>query len=249
MNIDDKTIPYFPSLIHKALVYDYYVNDIVKINYVEADQSESVSKMTNCGKDCEKYCITKMKKANDEEKEYFFSNLRKIYIRNHNIMDILETISDDEFKTIPKWIEQYKHFSKYLIYFDYGKNINNHYNNCYYNSNEIKLYEVKYYKKFSKIDNILIPEHHPTQKILGQTIKVNGHYNHSKYNKKQVYDFETVYDSENLVYRYFVLFKKFLIENSKLPKELCTITISQKEYENLIKLKSESSVFATISDS
>lgn len=51
---------------------------------------------------------------------------------------------------------------------------------------------------------------------------------------------------------YFVLFKKFLIENSKLPKKLCTITITQEEYENLIKLKSEppkSTIIATISDS
>lgn len=33
MNIDDTSLPYFSTIAHKALVYDYYTNDIVKIKY------------------------------------------------------------------------------------------------------------------------------------------------------------------------------------------------------------------------
>lgn len=73
-----------------------------------------------------------------------------------------------------------------------------------------KLYEVKYCERFRKIDNIF-------NSIEDNTCMI------------------TTYDEENLLYRYFVLFKKFLIDINKLPKELCTITISQEEYDALLK--------------
>lgn len=255
MNIDDTSLPYFSTIAHKALVYDYYTNDIVKIKYelysykfISGNVTTPLISKEPRNNEC--FYIRKITKTTDDEKLYFISNLNKIYIREYKLIEILDKIPNDEFETIPKWITQYKHFTKYLVYYDYKKNVhnkldnNNNYKN-YINDTHArtilvddditkyytKLYEVKYCERFRKIDNIF-------NSIEGNnTCMVT-----------------TIYDEENLLYRYFVLFKKFLIDINKLPKELCTVTISQEEYENLMKLKSKLSKTpelrsVTISDS
>lgn len=255
MNIDDKALPWISDINRKSIVYDYYTNDIVKLVYKKNNNGHIPSSpylVTDtfiCM--CENYDIINIKKATDYEKEYFFNNLENIKVNENTLVEILRNIPDEEFKTIDRWLEHFKHFTKYFIYFDYSRNIHN--KNNYHLTKSITHSDEDYanpkylrrsdnMKFYVSKDNYIKDLELSSKKM--SSVEYSKHFDklnriHISYGGERFgYKFEKsawVYDKtyENYEYRYFVLFKKFLIENSKLPKTLLTVVIPQEEYDKL----------------
>lgn len=240
MEIETIKKPWLPLIEYEAIVYDTLNDDIVKIIYTKNNilnhshitYSEGTSEPILMRKNKlggytinENYNLVNIIPATKEEKDKLTDNLFTLRVGEFTMFQIFEAIPNEEFKTINTWVDEFVKYPNYFIYFNYENNINNytHYNcsvfTCPQNDVRSLCTQMQLDPKlnqFNKIESL--------QKV--------------SYNVANLSLFNL--NPNNVEYRYFTMFKRYLQFIGKLPPELCTkVIVNQTEYEKFVRYKQQ----------
>lgn len=146
-------------------------------------------------------------------------------VLNNDIVKIYYNKLDEKYKIIK--IKETSDEEKEYFFENLTKNISEYCKKILNDIDELILTEefnyLEYYKFVDKSNYYIFIDYLNTK-----VIKLNNENNSNKEYLDEI-------NLKSFLLPYFTFFKKFLIENDKLPKTISTIKITKEEYDTLIK--------------